>query len=159
MYQKWSDLSQKKKIAWIFMIVALMINIGAMIERREADDIIKILNNYDKTNKIIIKTDSDELVITDDEKVNMYKKNLEVVMYTEMDKKLLNKDIIKLVIEIKFYIDDEILFAEKIYSLKPNTKIKNYFEIYNSKFIAKIKGRHCILEITDDIFADIFEEE
>ena len=147
----------KNKIIVFFLILLIAISVSNVIERQEEKYIVNILNNYELVNYIVLNTNNKELVITDNKELEKYKRNLEVGMYigNYNEKKIIKNDIIKEAMQVKFYIDDSLLFTENIYLLNNDTKTEFFFEVNDFKYIAEVNKIYSTLKITDEIFNDI----
>ena len=112
-------------------------------------------SEYDNVNRLVMKTSTNSVTITDKEKLQYYKEILnpgDILENQNIDKSIDEK-----ILEIEFYINGEVLFIEEIYSLKEYTTVTDYFMINDSKYVAKVDKLYRKLHIQDsEIFSKIF---
>lgn len=149
-------MRKKEYITIIISLICILVAFLSIVRSNRVDRIVKIMNEYDNVNKIVIKTSTNNISITDQEKLKYYKTNLEPDSILENQKKDINNSLDKKVLEIEFFVNDKVLFTEEIYLLNDDTQATDYFMINDSKYIAKVHNFYRELHIQDNaIFDDI----
>jgi hypothetical protein len=69
---------RKKEYITIFIsLICILVAFLSIVRSNRVDRIVKIMNEYDNVDKIVIKTSTNNISITDQEKLKHYKTNLE----------------------------------------------------------------------------------
>lgn len=123
----------KQKFGLCLSCVAIIILIITRINSWKVNNFIEIMNDFDKVNKISVERLKREVIISRQDKIEFYKKNMQLSANIENKNKQKNMKI-----KISFFVDDRILCSGILYSICNNSKY--ILKINNAAGILKLKS-------------------
>ena len=131
------NATKRQRLAIVLRVVsAVLLLVGAMdvIHTRK---VVHILNNYHKVDRIVISLGQAETVISGEE-LGRYKEAFEPQVILSGYRKAINKVLGDKYMEMRFFIEDKLLFRYIVYQLQEGTEAPGCFEMGGRKYIMKV---------------------
>lgn len=131
-------MSIKKLVAIALSITSLIISIYIYQENTKKYDIIHILDSYEKVDRIEVVMNDQTYEFDNDQTIGQIKKSFYPSIDVDYYKRNYNRNLVKKVLELEFYTEEEHLFTQGIYTL--SDAIHQEISDHNNQYYFSING-------------------
>ncbi len=131
-----SATKKQRLVIVLWAVSAVLLLVGAMdiVNTRK---VVHILDNYLRVDRIVISRGQAETVISG-EKLGRYKEAFEPQVILSGYRKTINQVLGEKYLEMRFFIEDNLLFRSIVYQLQEGTEAPGFFEMGGRKYIMKV---------------------
>lgn len=128
---------KRKRLGIVLSAIAIVMTVFGLIETNRSRKIVQILDNYHRVDRIAISRGDVDVVVAGD-KLERYKEAFEPQVILSGDRKTINKVLGDKYLDMRFFIEDELLFSGAIYELTTDSDVPGSFEMGSRRYIMKV---------------------
>ncbi|HHY12880.1 MAG TPA: hypothetical protein GX529_09660 [Firmicutes bacterium] len=129
--------TKRQRLARVLWVVSAVLMLIRVVDITNTRKIVNILDNYHRVDRIVISRGKAETVISGDE-LGRYKEAFEPGVILSGHRKAINKVLGDKYLEMRFFIEDKILFRSVVYELQEGDEAPGCFEMGNRKYMMKV---------------------
>jgi hypothetical protein len=128
---------KRKRLGIVLSAIAIVMTVFGLIETNRSRKIVQILDKDHRVDRIAISRGDVDVVVAGD-KLERYKEAFEPQVILSGDRKTINKVLGDKYLEMRFFIEDELLFSAATYELTTDSDVSGSFEMGNRRYIMKV---------------------
>ncbi len=128
---------KRKRLGMVLSAIAIVMTVFGLIETNRSRKIVQILDNYHRVDRMAINRGDVEAVVAGDE-LERYKEAFEPQVILSGDRKTINRVLGDKYREMRFFIEDELLFSAAIYELTTGSNVPDSLELGSQRYIMKV---------------------
>jgi hypothetical protein len=129
--------TKRQRLAIVLWAVSAVLLLVGAVNKINTRKVVHILDNYHRVDRIVVSRGQAETVISGEE-LGRYKEAFEPQVILSGYRKAINKVLGDKYLEMRFFIEDKLLFRSIVYQLQEGTEAPGCFEMGGWKYIMKV---------------------
>ncbi len=129
--------TKRQRLAIVLWAVSAVLLLVRAMDIINTQKVVHILDNYDRVDRIVVSRGKAETVISGKE-LGRYKEAFEPQVILSGYRKVISKVLGDKYLEMRFFIEDKLLFRSIVYQLQEGTEAPGCFEMEGRKYMMKV---------------------
>lgn len=129
--------AKRERLARVLWVVSAVLLLVRAVDTANGRKVVHILDNYHRVDRIVISRGEAETVISGED-LGRYKGAFEPEVILTGDAKAINKVLGDKFLEMRFFVQGELLFRAVVYELQEGSQAPGCFEMGGRNYIMKV---------------------